>query len=181
MKKAKLKVSIPQNRAEVEALVSQMSNLTNSIATVTAAMNKHVSEIHALYDPQIAGLVERLSAQRDACEQWAEANPAEFAKKKSIEFPRGVIGFRIGNHEVKTLSKWTFEKSLEVMRRSVKWVTCIRMREVNEIDKEHIITRFTSGNISAEALSEVGLKVVQKESFYADAKLEKPGEIRQAA
>lgn len=168
-KKTRLKTTaLPAavSREEAERLVGEITDLSIKRNALTADMDAAVTAARARYETTLANTEARIDSLTEQVRDWALANPEEFGKKKSLEMTHGVIGFRTGMPKLKTLSGFTFARVLHQLR-SVKWgAAFIRVKE--EADKESLISAFTSKNISASELREIGVRVDQEESFFVE-------------
>ncbi|MDB6111288.1 MAG: Mu Gam family protein [Pedosphaera sp.] len=180
-KRIKQPVLAAKSREEVESLVNEISLATINLVRLTATKDARLLAINESFATQAKVINDAVAVKTLAVQLWAETNPTEFAKRKSIDFPSGVIGFRTGTPAVKTISKWSLEKALEAMRSKFSaWRIFIRVKVVREIDKDAIIAAFTAEKITAEKLAVVGLRVVQDEVFYVQPKVTET-ETRQVA
>jgi phage host-nuclease inhibitor protein Gam len=172
----KAPVSESLSRAEVEALLVDFQLICINEQKLLAKKNSEVSTVEQRYASQLGEIASGKKSIALRLQTWAEANPAEFEKRKSIETPCGKLGFRTGTPKLGLLNrKWTWEtvlKGLMVFRQSF-----VRTKE--EVDKETILANHAAGNITGEGLAELGLKVTQDETFYVEPKLEEP-ETREA-
>ena len=172
MKKNRLKTSaLPAvvTRDEAEQMVSQITELTIKHNGLTADLDAEIAITRSRYETTLGNLSARIDALTEQVRDWALANPEEFGKKKSLEFSQGVIGFRTGMPKLKTLSGFTFARVLHMLT-LFKWGNAfIRIKE--EVDKEGLISAFTSKNISTSELREIGVRVDQEESFFVEPDL----------
>ena len=129
-------------------------------AEILTIRDAYASEL-SLYGDTIAAYTARL-------EVWASANPSEFGKAKSLQFPAGTIGFRTGMPKLAlALRKWTWKQALAAVQSFLPNF----IRSIPEIDAEALIAQREEEPVQA-ALKKCGLKVVQDESFYVDPNIE---------
>jgi len=114
---------------------------------------------------KIASEAKALDAQ---VEQYAEANREDFGKKKSMERTHATLSFRSSTPAVKTISKWTFAKALDVVKEHARRF----VRIVRELDKEKVLADHAAGKVTDEQLAELGLRVVKEETFAINLKTE---------
>ena len=168
-KKTRLKTSaLPADfsREEAEAAVAAITQLTIKKNSLTADMDEEITKIRSRYELTIGNLTARIDQNTEYVRDWALANPEEFGKKKSLEMTHGIIGFRTGMPKLKTLSGWTFARVLEALK-GLPWGRAFtRIKE--EVDKEGILSAFSSENISLGELREIGVRVDQEESFFVE-------------
>lgn len=169
MKNNRIKLKAPtiKSREEIEALVGDLARLTNFQQQTTALMDQRITEVRAEYETQLAEAEQQKAALMEAARQWAEANPEEFGKTKSIEMLHGTMGCRIGMPTLKTLSGWTWDRVLEKLRTVPAYAVFIRTKQ--EVDKATILDLredLLDGDLRA-----MGVRVVQDETFFVEPKL----------
>lgn len=169
-------------RGDVEVLLSEIRLLKSSEQRIHADRNRAVAELDENCRPHLEQIAKELKTLTGAIQQWAQNNPNEFGKKKSIEFTHGTIGFRTGTPKLALLSRaWTWAKVLE----AVQSMLPAFIRNKPEIDKEAILGQ-RDEELIQYAIKACGMKVVQDESFYVEPKLEQPEartntEVKEAA
>lgn len=159
----------PVSRADAERIVRDIAVLTleqrdrkNDIdAAILAAKERHSARL-----AEIAAEVKDKAA---LVQTYAEANPEDFGKLKSLRFEVGTIGFRTGTPKLKTLSGWTFDRVLAKLKEVLWGAAFIRIHE--EVDKEELISGFGQGMLTADELREIGTRVVQDETFFVEPDL----------
>lgn len=176
MSRTKINQPVPQTREEMCLLVNEIADLEIEIAEVVARREKYLQSVHEDWNPKVEALVNRAKNKVALAHVYADAHPEAFEGKKSIDFPRGTIGFRTGNPAVKTLRGFTWERVLGALRTLTgsKFI-----RTVEEIDKEKLIAARDS--FKGEELKNLGIKFEQKETFYVDTEVEKPEAVTREA
>lgn len=155
------------SRAEAADIVNQIKEITATRAMAVSAadleklaIDERNSKTLVLFDQAIKVNTERLKV-------WAEANPAEFGKLKSIEFASGKIGFRTGTPKLKLLNRaWNWDKCLEAVQHFLPAF----IRNKPEIDKDAIIAQRDKETL-VFAIKACGMKVEQDESFFVEPNL----------
>jgi len=145
-----------------------IGEISASIIDLRDMQNQLDAELHAVrenFEGRIAAKQDAINARLQVAQAWAEANPEEFGKRKSIDFTSGVAGFRTGTHKLKTLSGFTWARVLE----KLEVILPAYVRKKNEPDKDRLIADRES--LGEAQLKKVGLVVVQDESFYVEPKL----------
>ena len=160
-KRMKLKAPVIKSRAEMERLVGEITALKLHEIKTSAIMDQRLSEIRAEYELELSETAAILDLKLEAARVWAEANPDEFGKAKSIAMTHGTVGFRTGKPKLKILSRWTLPKVTEAMKALAKWNPYLRTKI--EPNKELLLSH--RERISSE-LREIGFQVVQDESFF---------------
>lgn len=180
MSKNRIKISLQliRSRDEAEAVMHELANIANNKRKLVAKMDTEVLAAQSRYAAGIEQCEAEARAKTDALRMWAESNPQEFGKKKSIEFLAGVLGFRTGTPKLALLNRaWNWDKVTEAVCSFLPNF----VRNKPEVDKEAILGQRDEEAIQA-ILPRVGLKVVQDESFYAEPKLTDADEVvKQAA
>ena len=162
----KLKAPTIKSREEIEALVGDLARLTNFQQQTTALMDLRLTEVRAEYETQLADAEQQKAALMEAARLWAEANPEEFGKTRSIEMLHGTMGWRLGNPALKLAGKTTWAKVLEALKR-LRYRKFIRTKE--EVDKAAILARRKV--IKPVTLAALGVKVEQDDEFFVEPKL----------
>lgn len=169
MSKNRIKSTGPviKSRAQLDEAMSEIRELTLS-------RNAHALELERrkkLADEQCGPAIELANVAIDRLTEsvraWAEANPAEFGKFKSLDTTHGTLGFRTGTPKLKTIAGWTWDRVLEGLR-ALKRTAFIRTKE--EVNKDAIIEardRLLDGGLRV-----MGIRVVQEETFFIEPKIE---------
>ncbi len=165
----KLKLPAIKTRTEMETAVREIAGLKLNEKLLAANMDAELQSVRESYEGRLVSLAELLTEKTEAARAWAEANPAEFGQRKSIEFAHGVAGFRTGTPKLKTLLKCKWDGVLQALRESRWGGAYIRVKE--EINKEQIIADVSAQILSEADLRKAGAQVVQEESFYVEPKL----------
>lgn len=165
MKKNRIKLTQPvlNSRADVESVLNEITLTTINRNRAQLAMDQAITEIRERYEATIATCKESIDQKSELVRTWAEANPAEFGKVKSLDFVHATIGFRTGTPTLKTLRGWTWDRVLEKLN-SLKLTHYIRTKE--EPNKQTLLLDRDSLD-----LKNFGLQVEQKESFFIEPKL----------
>jgi phage host-nuclease inhibitor protein Gam len=169
MNRLKLKSPAVKSRAEMETLVRDITGLKLNEKLLVAGMDAELKAVRDSYESRLNTVTQVLGEKTDAARAWADANPAEFVRRKSIEFANGTIGFRTGTPKLKALAKNKWDAVLQSLR-SARWGTAyLRVKE--EINKEQIIADIGAGILREADLRKAGAQVVREESFYVEPKL----------
>lgn len=150
------------SRAEAEAVVGEIARITLHNIETTAKRDAEIEAIRARYQPALSIGEKDLKERTAALCAWAEANPAEFGKAKSIKFVGGTLGFRTGTPKLALLNRsWNWEK----VTAAVAGLLPNFIRNKPEVDKEAMLGQRDE---LGEYLVNVGLKVTQDEGFYVE-------------
>ena len=182
MNKTRIKTKLspaPLTRDEAELLVNDIALAKSHERRIVSKMDDLLNAIRAENAPALEAIAQEVKDKTLLVQHWAETNPDAFGKKKSLQFPAGVIGFRTGTPKLKLLRKWTWDAVLEAMHKNwTRWAEFIRRKE--EVDKEKLIRTATApasdpnGADPAFAdhlLQSIGLKLTQEETFFIDPAL----------
>jgi len=169
MNKKRIKIPAAQvrTRAEMETLAGEIAEMKNRQRAHSAEMDAGLNEIRKRYAAILGGLDEQIAARMELAREWAEANLAEFGAAKSLELTHAVIGYRTGQPQLKTLTGWTWERVLEKLASLPGAGELVRTKV--EVNKQQILAE--RGNLGAERLREMGVRVAQEETFFVDPKL----------
>jgi len=153
------------SRTDAETLMTDLANKTNEKRALIAKLDAAVLKLHEDAAPAISACDQVITQRSDALRAWAQTNPAEFPRgRKSIALLGGTLGFRTGTPRLALLSRaFKWEGILELLRQK-GWTTFIRTKA--EPDKDGLLAQRDRYN-----LREIGLKVVQDESFYVEPRL----------
>lgn len=162
----KLTRPIVTSRQEAELRAAEVTELTLQLNAMKSDMDAEINSIREDYAPDLAALEKTIGEKTECLKAWAEVNPAEFGKARSIDMQCAVIGWRTGNYQIKPLAKWTWDRVLERLK-SINLIRYIRTKE--EVDKQTIIADRESLDLAA-----IGVRVFQEESFYIDPKITDP-------
>lgn len=169
-KKTRIKITQPvlRTRAEAEATVRHICELRTDFQAAEAEMNAAVTAAKKKFEDQFAP-IEKLIMEKSALVQaWAEANPSDFNGARSLDMIHGLIGWRTGQPQLKTLTGWTWDRVLENLKTNAFWKTFIRTKE--EVDKQKLIG--AREDLGSDRLLVMGVKVIQEEAFFIEPKLE---------
>lgn len=165
----KINVNEPviKSRAEMESLVGELAALMNEQNRVTLEMDAGKLKVAQQFEDRLGRLKKRIEEKTTIAAQWADMNPAEFGNKKSIEFVHATVGFRTGTPKVLPLKKsFTVELLIALLLKTIWGVRYIR--QLPSIDKDGLIA--DRKELGEAKLAEVGLKIVQDESFFVTPK-----------
>lgn len=154
-------------REQAEELAGQIAALKTEEARLKAEMDARIQDIRDYYAPDLAGVAEQVDALLPRLKAWADANPAAFGDKRSVDMTSAVVGYRVGNPTVRTLKGFDVE--------TVKVLYPPFTRTLTELDKPAVLaaarTAPAGGGWTAEELRKLGLSVTQSETFYCEPKL----------
>jgi phage host-nuclease inhibitor protein Gam len=156
-------------REEAEALVNEIAHAENRRRFISATVDEKTLAIREKYAPDLDATAATIKANSALVQAWAEANPEEFGKKKSLVFAAGTIGFRTGTPKAKTRAGFTWSRVLEKLK-ALEWgFAFIRITE--DVAKDEIIAAATQARLTPADLGQIGVDVVQDESFFIEPDL----------
>lgn len=169
MKTQRLKLTRPaiRSRAEMENLVGEIADLTLQQRALTNTLDTQIKAARERFEEPLAALAKSLDEKMAVAQDWAEANPADFGKLKSVEMVHGTVGWRTGQPALKTLAGWTWDRVLEKLKTLPAMLDFIRLKE--EVNKAAILDARES--LTPDALRALGVRVVQEEAFFVEPKL----------
>lgn len=174
-KRVKVTAPVIQSRTQAETALGEIRALTIQRNAANAAREQELQKIDELFRVQIDAATEEIEAHAEQLRVWAEANPGEFGNRKSVEWTHGTLGWRVGNPTLKTRPGFTWDRVLEKLRDGGKALArFVRVKE--EVDKASLLAERES--LGEEALRSVGVRVVQKEPFFVEPKLDVVPEAR---
>lgn len=154
------------SRTELEVIVSDVARLKLDLNSAKVAMDQELTAVRSKYQDRIARLETQLDQKTARVQGWSEENVSEFGRARSLKLTSGIIGFRTGQPKAKTLPGWTWARVLEKLKISAR--NYLRIEE--SVNKEALIAdRLMLGE---QKLKELGVKVVQEESFYIEPELQ---------
>lgn len=163
----KFKVTAPKTREEIETLVGDIAALKITERTLKAEMDAHLKQVKDGYLDRLTALNDSIAHKMPGALAWAEAHPEDFGKLKSIEMLHGVIGWRTNTPSLKTLSGWTWDRVLDVVKKLPGLAGYVRVKE--EMNKQALLADRDA--LGADGLRAIGLKVVQEDEFYVEPRL----------
>lgn len=171
MKQARIKLTQPviNTRFEAEAAVREICELKNAYQMALAEMNAAVTEAKKAFEDKFAPVEKRILEKSALVQDWAEANPSEFNGAKSLDMVHGLVGWRTGQPQLKTLSGWTWDRVLETLQKMGTAAAYLRTK--TEVNKQKVLD--DRDQLGADRLLVMGMKVVQEEAFFIAPKLEK--------
>lgn len=167
MKRIKITTPLIATRAQAEALAGEIAELMIEHRTATNDLDAAIKEAREEFSTRLEPLEKSIGEKTTSLQAWAEANPAEFAGKKSLQMTHAECGWRTGQPTLKTLAGWTWDRVLEKLKSAAGCAGLIRVKE--EVNKQLIISERET--LGTECLRSFGVKVVQDEPFFVEPKL----------
>ncbi|HEY1791534.1 MAG TPA: host-nuclease inhibitor Gam family protein [Opitutaceae bacterium] len=162
-------------RTDFERVIDQICVQSNDLQSWEALRDAELQRVRENHDEGARAIVASIKALRILAEQYATEHREELLpdKAKSATTALATYGFRLGMPALKTLSKKTWAKVLVALKADRAMTRFIRTKE--EVDKAKLIAAATMpaakpGSLSSAALSELGCRVAQEESFFIEPK-----------
>ncbi len=153
-------------REDMESLVAEITVLKNEQRLLAAQMDGQLQNIRERYEPQLAARTQALNEKVELARAWGEANPEQFGAARSIEMTHGIVGWRRGQPALKTLAGWTWDRVKDALN-TIGAAAYILTKE--DVNKQNLLA--DRDTIGADKLRQIGLRVVQEESFFVEPKL----------
>lgn len=167
MNKKEKAEAINQTDTDIDARLSEMCRLHNTLNKLETDMNVELLNIRTKCAEQLSELRDKFNAHYENVRVWAEARKArDFSKVKSMQLANGIIGFRKGQPYLKPIKGITWEKITNLMRKL--YPAFLRVKE--EVDREALLS--AKDEIGMDGLKDLGLIVHQEERFFAELKTE---------
>lgn len=140
-----------------------------------AEVERRCAEVREKYARQMGDLDLEKQEAFSQLQCYAQENPELFEKRRSLEMAHGVIGFRTGMPQVKTVRPFTWGAALELVKRYMP--EYVRAKE--EVAKDKLLADKESDRHflmdgeelpMSEAMLRCGMAVVQEETFYVEPK-----------
>ncbi len=166
---------------QMESAFADFSRADAKSQKIIATMDVEMNRIREKYREELLRLQEEKESSFNILLTYAKENrDTLFTKKKSVETVHGVMGFRIGNPELKPQKGFTWASVLNLLKEFLP--SYVRTKE--EPDKERLLADRTGtikdpndsteneGTPMLTVMSKCGISVVQKETFYVEPKKE---------
>ncbi|GJQ32619.1 MAG: hypothetical protein HBSAPP04_14580 [Ignavibacteriaceae bacterium] len=169
----KIKAITGNQKYTLESALTDLAFYTTEVQKREAVLNLKITKLKEQFEQETADQRVKISDLQAEIEAFCKANQDEFKKKKSIEFPSGIVGFRTATPKISTLNrKYTFKTALELVKRIFPG-SYVRQKE--ELDKEVMLADYSQKKLDDTKLASVGLRVEQEENFYVELKTERLG------
>ncbi|GAB6394202.1 MAG: hypothetical protein MdMp024_0514 [Bacteroidales bacterium] len=135
---------------------------------ISAQMDEQITKIRERYQEQLKTCAEKKDAAFEIVQVYVtEHRDTLFDKKKSVETPHGVFGFRTGTPKLKTLKGFTWSAVTELLKIHLpKFV-----RTAEEPAKDMLLAARDEEQVS-NLFPQVGIYVDQDETFFIECKKE---------
>ena len=156
-----------RSREELESVLGEYAAAAIEQAKLGADLDAGLNRVRAAYEPRMAEVAETLEALWADLESWAALHRDEFAERRSLELLHGALGFRTGNPTLKTIKGVRWETVVDIL--AFKGLERY-VRRCPEVAKDLLLA--DREQLGAEAMEELGLRVVQDERFFIEPRME---------
>ena len=174
MKRAKIPSNLPGTRQEAELLAEGIAEMQLIVQADKAEIDTLVNNIKSAFAERTRHRLKAIGEELARLATWAERNRAEFGDQRSITTGAARFGWQTHPHAARPLShEWTWERIVnEIRTRRLDWSSFIHVKY--EANKEALIesqkaadsSSMAAGDTMRKALADVGVQVIQEESFY---------------
>jgi len=135
---------------------------------ISAEMDLAVTKIREKYQDELQKLGEVRDEAFAIMQTYGLENQEElFSKKKSMETPHGIIGFRTGTPKLKNLKGFTWSAVTNLLKEFLPDY----IRTVEEPAKDKLLAERDNPEV-ADLFQKVGISVIQDETFFVEPKKE---------
>lgn len=167
-KRTKKTVVSGVTREQYEQAFAEFAMADAKAQSLTAKMDQEMTRIREKYADQLAELNDMKDKAFEVMQTFAVENKdVLFAKKKSLESAHGVIGFRTGNPKLKNMKGFTWAAVTNLCKEFLP----AYIRTTEELAKDKLLADRDIPEV-AEQFANIGVQVVQDESFYVECKKE---------
>lgn len=164
--------TVVKTRGQMSHLVREIAGLKLDEKFLIADLDRELRDARDRYEKRLRKIARLMEQKTSVARAWAEANPHEFGRRRSVDFGHGVAGFRTGPPRLQTVSRCQWEGVLRRLRAAAWGAPYVRVRE--EINKERIISDIGAGKLSEKELRKAGAQIVREESFFVEPRLARP-------
>lgn len=155
-----------ETRADAEEALGRLAEKSYQRELLNAELDLKLKAIREDYEGRISALTSEINQAFDALNIWADGHPNEFGARKSLEMVHGSIGYRTGQPRLKLLRGWTWERVAQAVQQVLPKYLRIR----TEANKDALLDDRDA--IGTDRLADIGVSVVQDETFFVTPKQE---------
>lgn len=168
-KRTKKKTVVPPlNASEADKVLTKYAAAHARREAINAELDGKLTEIREQYAAQLQEATETVNDNFQKLQMYYEVKPELFTKRKSIETAHGLIGFRTGTPKLKTLKGYTWAAVLKLME-AKKLKNFLRTK--TEVAKDLLLADRENPK-TVTLMTEIGIEVVQDDTFFIDLKKE---------
>jgi phage host-nuclease inhibitor protein Gam len=169
MGKRKQVETVLRDWSEVDDKLKEMCIHEAGKRAMEAEMNEALAIVRGRFERGLDDATRLLKEASALIEQFAMAHRADFGGKQTVERLHAILSYRVHPPAIKPLNrKWTAQTILDAVRRTYRRF----VRTEESLDKPAILGAHAAGEVTQDELAQVGLQVVQDESFGIELKIE---------
>ena len=164
----RLKKKLPDllTRESAEEQMQRFAEAAIRQKKLEAELELSLTQVRARYQSSLEQVKADQQEAHALLERYAQQNHERlFAKGRSCKLQHGTIGFRQGTPQVVKRRGATWTQLIEILR--ARQLPYVRSR--HSLDKQSIISQREDKN-AMQQLSEIGLSVVQTETFFCETR-----------
>lgn len=155
-------------REDAEKAFAEFAKADAEVQSINAKMDVEMTKIREKYADKLAELEDQKNQNFEIVQTYATENKEElFSKRKSIESIHGIFGFRTGTPKLKTLKGFTWPAVVNLCKEYLPDY----VRTTFEVAKDKLLADRDKEEV-ANHFEDVGVMVVQDETFYLEPKKE---------
>ncbi|WP_420582055.1 host-nuclease inhibitor Gam family protein [Reichenbachiella sp.] len=157
------------SETEAKDFMLQYADSSSQLKKLEGEMEVKIQAVREKYKDKVQSLSTTKETAFQKLQAYALRNRDElFIKRKSLDWGHGILGFRIGTPKVTKKAGITWAAMLDLVKNAGK-KDLIRTKE--DIDKEKIIASRDDEDFM-KPLNDLGISVVQDETFFVEPKEE---------
>jgi phage host-nuclease inhibitor protein Gam len=166
-KKTTIETSSLKSYDDVNATLLDMAKIQATLEKRLAKFNEEEALRRKVLQEFTNPLIAQIEEYHREIYLYCAENKKDFEKNRTMFLANGEVGFRMGTPKTTTLKKFTWKKVLEIleMRRLTRDID-----RKPSINKDLILADFAEKKLTKEELAEMGMNIIQEESFWLDVK-----------
>ena len=164
----KKNMMIPEEIADIEALMAEVARADASVRQLTARMDAEMTKVREKYAQALELERSRRQGAEELLESWASLNKEAFGARRSMKLTHGVMGWRLGTPALRLRARIKAEMAFE----RVKQYLPEFVRVKHEVNKEALLAAHAGKQVTDEQIIACGYQVSQTERFYVEPKTE---------
>src|SRR5580658_9802523 len=170
-KKEKIQTIPIVSREGLDAAVAEVATLKIQYAAAKADMELEIARVQERHQEQMLALAKHIEFREAGVFVYCQQHRAQlFPEKKSIDFLLATVGFRIEPPSVEKSSRKDTWSAIAQRLEASAWGTRYVNTPEPEVDKKALLG--DREKLTAEQLSEAGIRFEQDELFYITPKSE---------
>lgn len=161
-------VTPPATQQEADRILAAYAKADARKQEINALMDARFTKIREEFAEELGAIEATSTESIEKLQMYYETNNEVFGKKKSIDTPHGLVGFRTGTPKLKNKKGFTWAAVLELLKNNGH-TTFIRAKE--EISKDLLIANRDNENVK-NILEQNKMEVIQEETFFIELKKE---------